>query len=236
MQKILGLLRELQTLDQELIVVRQQRKKLEEEEAALGADVERVQSMLDSLMDNISELQAKRKELSHALDLEQENVKRAEGRLPSIKTQKEYVAVLKEIDTAKKLNKELQDKMQAVQAEISSFEGDRGEKEAELDALKQKSGARRQEIAEVMSGHDAVIGAGEAKRSQILQEMPTGIQRKYQMLFDRRAGIAVVAARNGTCAGCNMHLPPQLYNNLFRTPEILSCPHCNRMLYLETEQ
>lgn len=236
MQKMLGLLRELQELDQELIVVRQQRQKLEEEESALGADLQRVQTMLDSLMDNISELQVKRKELSHALDLEQENVKRAEGRLPSIKTQKEYVAVLKEIDTAKKLNKELQDKMQAVQTEVSSFDGERAEKEAELAALKSKCGARQEEISAQMAEFDKVIGTEESKRGVILAEMPAGLQRKYQMLFERRAGVAVVAARNGTCAGCNMHLPPQLYNTLFRTQEILNCPHCNRMLYLENEQ
>ncbi|NIQ93637.1 MAG: hypothetical protein GWN87_05090, partial [Desulfuromonadales bacterium] len=37
----------------------------------------------------------------------------------------------------------------------------------------------------------------------------------------------------GACLGCNMHLPPQLYNSLFRVDEIRACPQCNRLIYVE---
>jgi uncharacterized protein len=53
--------------------------------------------------------------------------------------------------------------------------------------------------------------------------------------MERRAGVAIVEARNGTCLGCNMQLPPQMFNSLFRTQEIQSCPHCNRLLFVEKQ-
>ena len=61
------------------------------------------------------------------------------------------------------------------------------------------------------------------------------LRKRYQLLLDRRGGVAVVEARNGACLGCNMHLPPQLFNSLYLAKEVQTCPHCNRLLYVEKE-
>jgi len=37
--------------------------------------------------------------------------------------------------------------------------------------------------------------------------------------------------RNGTCQGCNMNIPPQLYNQLQRGDTIELCGTCNRIIY-----
>lgn len=227
------LLKGLQVLDQELNKIRQNRLEFETERAELDAGLDRVQSMVDSLAADIETLQAAREELTRSLALEQENVKKAEGRLPSIKTQKEYVAVLKEIDTAKKLNKETQDQVQAKDEEIEVLAKDQKEKEAELSELREKSGARLEEIDSALASLDQSLSEKEGERDSRLKQLPSPLRKRYQLLLDRRAGVAVVEARNGACLGCNMHLPPQLFNSLFQLKEIQSCPHCNRLLYIE---
>jgi hypothetical protein len=45
--------------------------------------------------------------------------------------------------------------------------------------------------------------------------------------------LAVVSVRNGTCQGCNMNIPPQLYNVLQRGQTIETCPSCHRIIYWE---
>jgi uncharacterized protein len=47
--------------------------------------------------------------------------------------------------------------------------------------------------------------------------------------------VAVVEAKEGNCMGCNMHLPPQLYNTLFRADDVITCPHCQRILVMLAE-
>jgi predicted nucleic acid-binding Zn-ribbon protein len=42
-----------------------------------------------------------------------------------------------------------------------------------------------------------------------------------------------VAVKNGTCQGCNMNIPPQLYNVLQRGVSIEICPSCSRIIYWE---
>ncbi len=236
MQEQLELLKELQELDKALGGARQQRQKLEAEQAVLGADLDRVQAMVDVLDASLTDLRDQRGDLNQALAVEQENIKKAEGRLPAIKTQKEYVAVLKEIDTAKKLTKDLQDRVLATNEELNALGKDREEKVTELNALSEKVGARRQEMAAALAEVDAILGTGDERRNQLLSGLPLPLRKRYQMLLERRHGLAVVAARNGTCLGCNMNLPPQLFNSLFTTQEVMSCPHCNRLLHLDVAQ
>jgi uncharacterized protein len=234
-QEQMELLREIQGLDQELLRVRQDRQKLEAELTALGADQERVQAMVDSLSTDLDRLQSARRELVQALAQEQENVKKAEGRLPSIKTQKEYVAVLKEIDTAKKLNKDIHDRIQVKDGEIEALSRELEEKQTELATISEKVATRRAEIEAKLNSFDEKLGEKSGYRDSLLKQVPLPVQKRYLMLLERRAGVAVVEARRGTCLGCHMHLPPQLYNSLFTLREIQICPHCNRMLFVLPE-
>ncbi|MBE0596391.1 MAG: hypothetical protein IH614_03890 [Desulfuromonadales bacterium] len=227
------LLKDLQELDQELSRLGQENRKLEAEQAALEGDLERVRSMVASLTADIDQLEAQRREYNQAFAVEQENVRKAEGRLPTIKTQKEYVAVLKEIDTAKKLNKEIQDRIQEKTAEIDSLSRDRLEKEEELAAVSARVQERQAVISGKLKETGGEVSQKSGQRDSLLSQLPLPLRKRYQLLMERRGGMAVVEARNGACLGCHMHLPPQLYNSLFRNGEIQACPHCSRLLFVQ---
>lgn len=229
------LLKDLQGLDQELSRIRENRQKLEGEQQEIVAELGRVQAMIDSLAADIAVLEERRGELRQALLLERSNVEKAEGRLPEIKTQKEYLAVLKEIDAAKKINKDLSDRIQERENEIAALEQEKAEKEQELSDLKARVEARCGEIRQSLEESGKELEEKSSQRENHLQPLPVALRKRYQLLMERRAGIAVVEARNGTCLGCNMHLPPQLFNSLFRADEIQSCPHCNRLLFVDKD-
>lgn len=235
MQDRMQRLKDMQELDVQLNAITQERQSFAAEENQLGEELGRVQAMADALESEIEQLQGRRRELALALSQEQENVKKAEGRLPSIKTQKEYVAVLKEIDTAKKMNKDIQERMEATDGEIEALVRDRDEKATQLKPLAARVKERRSEMAADSSRLDAELAEKTSQREELLKEFPHTIRRRYQTLIDRRGGVAIVEARRGTCLGCNMQLPPQLYNSLFTLEEIQACPHCHRLLYVLAE-
>ena len=235
MEEQMQLLKSLQGLDQELGRIRENRQKLEKEQQEIGAEQERVQAMIDSLGADIEVLETRRGELSQALGMERVNVEKAEGRLPEIKTQKEYLAVLKEIDSAKKINKDILDQIQEKDNQISALELEREEKLDSLNALKEKVKGRCGEIRQALQDSEVNLTDMSARRDNKLEPLPVALRKRYQLLMERRAGVAIVEARNGTCLGCNMQLPPQMFNSLFRTQEIQSCPHCSRLLFVEKE-
>ena len=232
MQDNLKILKNLQDLDQELNDVRRQLAVLESEAEELTAERTRVEGMVATLGDDLAQLESELAELDCALSIEQDNVVKAEGRLPAIKTQKEYVAVLKEIDTAKKVNKEIQDRIKRKNEEIAALAAEKAEKDAELAAVSARTAERSALIQAQLDEIKTNTSAREMERKDLFGKIPPTLGKRYQVLIERRNGIAVVLAHKGACTGCNMLLPPQLYNNLYTTREILSCPLCNRLLYL----
>jgi hypothetical protein len=231
----LNLLKDLQEIDQEISSIEVTRQGYLSELAAFEADAARVQEMLDQLMDEVSLLQQSEAQLQQDLLKERDNVARVEARLPGIQTQKEYVAVLKEIDVAKKANKEIEDQVQEKLQEIAALEEDRQEKESEMAAILENSEARGTELNVLLAESEAVLLKRTQTREAVAEELPASLLRKYHTLFKRRGGLALAQARNGACLGCNMQLPPQQYNKLLRVKELQTCPHCNRILYVEQE-
>ena len=232
MQKQLQLLRDLQELDREKKVVEVERKTGLDEQQALNAELERLQLMVDSLADEIGALESEKNELAHAMELEKQNIERSEGRLPQIKTQKEYIAVLKEVDTAKKLAKELLDQIDAKNGALDSLNSEKAEKDDEFTRAREQANGRCAEIDASLVSVTEQLDEMERQRKALLQELPTKLRKRYELLMSRRGGVAVVEARGGACLGCHMHLPPQLFNSLFVVKEIQTCPHCNRLLFV----
>jgi predicted nucleic acid-binding Zn-ribbon protein len=231
-QEKLQLLKELQALDIDRQALLEQRQSFIGEQGRLQSDLERVQAMVDSLSVEIGGLEEQRREFVQALALEGDNIARSESRLPQIKTQKEYVAVLKEVDTAKKLSKELTEKIEVKDRELASLAADKAEKDEELASLDGQIAARRGEISTDLAGVEAQLEAMTSQRGELLEKLPTSLRKRYQLLLERRGGVAVVEARGGACLGCHMHLPPQQFNSLYVAEEVQSCPHCNRLLYV----
>lgn len=231
-QEQLQVLKALQTLDQNRRELLLQRQQLDNEQAVLLAEVSRVQAMADSLAATIATRQAEREELLGKLEHERGLAVRAEARLPQIKTQREYLAVLKEVDTAKKQIKDLGDQLAAKDRETEALHADKEEKDGELATLGAQTAARQAEIDAAAASLDDGLANHGRQREQLTGQLPVALRKRYDMLLERRNGVALVEARDGACLGCHMHLPPQLFNRLYVAQEVQSCPHCNRLLYL----
>ncbi len=232
MQKQLQLLRDLQELDTEKKVVVDEQQTGLNEQLALKAELDRLQGMVDSLAGEISILDGEKTELVNIMTLERENIERSESRLPQIKTQKEYVAVLKEVDTANKLAKETQASIDAKNEILESLAADKVEKDGELATSTEQADARCAEIDASLVAVNKRLAEMDRQRGAFLEELPKSLRKRYELLMTRRAGLAVVEARGGACLGCHMHLPPQMFNSLFIINEVQSCPHCNRLLFV----
>ena len=235
MQKQLQLLRDLQELDTEKKVVENEQQAGLDEQLALKAELDRLQGMVDSLAGEISILDGEKVELANIMTLEQQNIERSESRLPQIKTQKEYVAVLKEVDTAKKLAKESQTSIDAKNEILESLSSDKAEKDSELATSTEQADARCAEIDASLVDVNERLAEMDRQRGVLLEELPKSLRKRYELLMARRAGVAVVEARGGACLGCHMHLPPQMFNSLFVINEVQSCPHCNRLLFVTAQ-
>lgn len=235
MGKNLKLLEELQGIDLKLDTWRGEKDTLLREIEVLEKKLGEVLESIAVKNAEMTAIETDKLELEASLAAETENIEKSETRLRDIKTQKEYQAVSKEIATAKKVKAEMEEQLLQKIALADELKASIAEMEENSKAMAANVAAQKTEIQAKIEQLEAGIADDITVRQSAIKNLPASVMNRYSMLREKRQGLAVVEARNGSCLGCNMNLPPQVYNNLFKADSLITCPHCQRLLYLRQE-
>jgi uncharacterized protein len=151
-----------------------------------------------------------------------------------VRNDKEFLAVDHEIESLKDAKLRLEGELLALM-ELAE------QRTARITLLTELTGQRRAELIEAEKETAAQvedlkisISKQHVDRDLMAKNIDASLLARYEMLFSRRAGIAVTEAKGGTCQGCRMRLPPQLYNEIQKHLQVHFCPNCMRILYFET--
>jgi hypothetical protein len=104
-------------------------------------------------------------------------------------------------------------------------------KEKDFDNRKSRYESTRQEIDKELSQLDIDLLEHQRKSSDLRSHVHGDLRKRYEMIKGARNGLAVVPVWKEVCGGCHMNIPPQLYIELQRSVDLLSCPNCNRIIY-----
>lgn len=169
------------------------------------------------------------------LDAERDKVEKAKTKLMAIKTNKEYFAMVKEIDQVKRANDQREEELAALNARFEEVEGRLAAVSSEADEVGGRYRERMIEIEARMAAFDGDIATVAAEKAAVAVKLSPQMVRRFEQVFDRRDGIAIVAAHDHACTGCHMNLSPQLYNIIQKKESMQTCPNCNRFLYYDGE-
>jgi predicted nucleic acid-binding Zn-ribbon protein len=229
----LDLLEQLQEIDLQVDVMKTAQNNLQTDMNGIARALDDAREGLASLQTRAAQLDKDKIELetSHAAELV--NIQRSETNMKEIKTNKEYQAVGREIAAARKQVAELEDQVLQKITQFDELNNEIAAVQATLAELEQNTEQRRSEKQGEIDKVQHTIDADNLRRQVITKELPANVIKRYDSLRAQRRGQAVAVARDGYCLGCNMQLPPQLYNSLFKCEELITCPHCQRMLILK---
>jgi hypothetical protein len=235
MKETLQRLEKLQSIDTRIASLKSEITELPRQLEATAATREAAREELKQTEERLEGLEHERRDLEGELPVENERLVKYKTQLNLIKNNKEYTAVLHEIAATEKkigdLEEQILIKMEGIDAaklNLSQMKAECGKKEESCDLEEKQLRARVVEA-------ERVLGESEAERKLVAAELEGGVLGRYEQIHARRGGIAVVRARDGSCQGCQMGLQPQLYNELFKAAEILTCPSCQRILYVAPE-
>ncbi len=230
------MLEELQEIDQQIDVLKASQSGLQAELSGINQGVDVVRDEVTQLETSLVEREAEKSELevTHAAELE--NITRSETNMKEIKTNKEFQAVGREITAARKQVTDIEELLLQKIGQIEALSAELAAKKGQLDELAENSAKRTEAKQSEINKIQSDINADTARREGVAKAIPASLVKRFTILREQRRGQALAIARDGYCMGCNMHLPPQLYNNLYKYEELLACPHCQRILILKLQQ
>jgi len=141
--------------------------------------------------------------------------------------------MLKEIEATKRANSSRDEELLAVLSRYEELDKRLSDLRAEVEEVGGRYRERMVDIEARMSKFDQEISTLLSKKTEIASRIDASLVRRFEMIFERRDGVAIVPARDHSCTGCHMNIAPQLFNLLQRDDRIHSCPNCNRILYFE---
>jgi predicted nucleic acid-binding Zn-ribbon protein len=200
---------------------------------ALDDDVIEFEKSIETEKTAIEELNHRYRAYESDVQINLERISKSKQKLNAVKTNKEYQSSLKEIENLEKRNSKIEDEMIEFLDRIEGAEKKIAETKSEYSKLMDQADTEKAAIkAEADRGKQRLSLLHER-----LDDISKGIDAKLLEQFNRTKvkqtnRIAMVAAKDAVCQGCNMNIPPQMYNELHRFDSLQNCPHCQRIIYL----
>ncbi len=179
----------------------------------------------------LSQNQKERRDLEGEIQIVQARIAKHKDQLYQVKTNEQYRAMLKEIEgeetnihgvedqilekmlEAEQLEKNIHDAAERLESEKARV----AKEVADLRALRQKDVDDREDLL--------------ARRKQLETAVSDSVRLIYERVRKMRRGVALAEVRDGSCAGCNVRLRPQVYNEVRASESLLTCETCSRILY-----
>lgn len=228
-EKLLALA-DLQKVDMEVAALRKAGESYPRQLSDLEKELAAARSAVETERGRLNDIERQRRELESNIASEKEKVKKWEARLAEQRSPREYAALAREIDIARKSNVTLGEtlvelgKGYTVQLEVVKG------KERELATRQQSIQERIDQVKQSMASTQEKVKAVESGRAQVASQVDGTLMRRYDQVRKKRMP-ALVAVKAATCQGCNMNIPPQQYNTLVASRGTDVCPTCHRLIY-----
>lgn len=170
---------------------------------------------------------------NHKMNIKQseEIIKKYEKQLNSVKNNREYDALNKEINL-QRLEIQLSEKKQKEVAEQIKL------KKTSLDGLKERLNAKQKELVDKREELNKIIEKTEKEEASLGKKSDKnrkGIEERLLTAYDKiraryRNGLAVVTVQRNACGGCYNQIPPQVQLEIGLRKKIIACEHCGRVL------
>jgi hypothetical protein len=223
---------QLQHTETELRQVENELTTIPERKAELEERLRQERARLDAAKEGLVISQKARRQFESELqDLESKRAK-YKGQLMDVKTNKEYTAMLHEIEAVEREVRGREDQVLVemekaeqlsteIKREEAAFKAVEAALRGESGSLDEKAAALRQQATRLGADRDTVAATVSAAALELFHRIA------------KLRGSAVAEVKDATCQLCHLKLRLQMFVELKHNDAIIQCPSCSRILYFE---
>lgn len=180
------------------------------------------------------DLEKQKRQLETDIIMDHDRIKNIEARLGGVTNNKEFHAASKESDKAKKSISDREKLVAEISEKIANHEKVFEEINARIGALQGQLESKRGEIGSQVGLADKEIESYAGDRDSIVSSITPPVMSRYNRIRTRYSN-ALAIVSHGHCTECNVALPPQMYIQLQKALELLTCPNCQRLIFYKVQ-
>ncbi len=168
-----------------------------------------------------------------------EQVAKLRASLNSARTNKEYAAVLTQLNTTKADNSKIETQILELMKAIEADEAESAEIQKDIEQQKQKLETTRAEADGAAQKHEAEIEQIQVEWNRVAKDIPEEALDLFEKVAETYDGQAVAEVEQKdekrgaySCGGCFMGITAESVNLLMTKDDIIRCPNCTRIIVL----
>ncbi|MDA8156794.1 MAG: C4-type zinc ribbon domain-containing protein [Actinomycetota bacterium] len=177
----------------------------------------------------------RKRELDSELEDMGQKITKLKAQTSGVKTNKEYHALLKEIEAAEASRFAHEDSILSAMEQIESSEKEIKTEEKKVKEEEARVEVFRQDLEKQKEAASLELKELKGKRAAFASQIAQDAYELYMSLLKDLGGVAVAQAKGEVCGGCHMNIMPQLYVHIKQNSEIHQCPQCRRILFYKEE-
>lgn len=222
---------ELQKVDDKIHVIRKELSDSPKEIEDLRNRFAALEEERARITDKLEHLREQEKRL--AVDIVDENsrIQKSKGKLMQVGNSKEYQAIMREMDSLEKTNRDREEEKMVLQEELNRQNQAFSDTEERHKELKIELDEKEAGLAERTENAKKELKSLDERRREAAKQIPLPVLSRYEFIRERLEYPVIVPVDNGICSGCHISIPPQSFIELQKGTQILSCPNCQRLIY-----
>lgn len=212
---------------------------LESEVSVIPRQIQDWDSALSSQKERLAELKKEMDEKKKAqraverqIEQKQAELAKYNAQLPMIKTNREYKAILVEIDMVEKEISEFEEQVLTKMGEVEELEIKAKASAAEVKRAQEEIEKEKENLRQKQKALEESLEGTRSERQTLVTFVDNILLSQYDRIRIRKGGLAVARVLDESCGACHVELPPQVVNEVIGG-KIKACPSCSRLLYWE---
>lgn len=236
MNKYLEQLIELSAIDKEIDSYEPKIESISRNLNSKKDEANLVDSQISSINNEILGLQEQINQTNLQISSFDAKIKDSKKKSSAIKTEKE----MKSLDLEENLAKE---QLEAANEEILRLERIIETKKANLEELNAKKSeidlavtSLEKEVSKELKEIEKSQVLAYEKKNKLVKDISQKVLTFYEKIRKWAKNTAVVPVKKQACYGCFMKINDKTYSSVLRGEDIITCPHCGRILYKEIQE
>ena len=236
MKKQIEILIRLQEVEDRSTAIQSQINEMQTKTATLDDKLKIYTDSLNNARDKLEEQKKEYRQLETDSQDNEAKIAKSRETLRGVKTNKEYQAVLKGIDDLRHANSFLEDQMLTLLEQSELLTKEVTALDQDLETAKKQISTEKEIIKTSLADISTQLEKISKQKESILETMNQDMRNKYERVKKQVGAKAVVPAIKEVCQGCDINIPPQLFNELQRFDKLKFCPHCYRIVYWKAQE
>lgn len=193
--------------------------------------IEATTKLVADAKDKMAANQKKRRDLESEVKDLKVQIGKYKRQLNEVKTNKEYTALLHEIEQTQQKVDGLEE---SIIAEMLAADDVEEEIKAALHKQAQEEDVLKKErlvLEDKMRESEIRLAALNKEREALLPRVPREQMKLYEAIFQKKGGTALSPVTGDFCAMCHMRVRPQMLNEIRDKTAVILCEACGRILY-----